>query len=183
MKRVLSIALILLAITQIAGLTPFYFYCLQNIKAEAGVELAKASDLQQLVVTEQQYNDPAQFQPEGEKEFRFHGQLYDFKQMTRNGGDYVFAVVADKQETVLSDFLSNVFAQDTGNNKAAKAPFSNLFKSLVNDFVYTGCFEYTAFLSPRTFSYTERSDFNVAEIFHLVLHAPPDGLFFSYLPA
>ena len=135
MKKALASILVFIALTNIVGFMPLYFSALQEIKSEVNLKLASGTDLQQLQITNAEYNNPALFNTSEEKEFRFRGQMYDYTTMQKTGSGYVFYVVPDNKESNLIEFLKSVYGQSNANGKGSKAPLSNLFKNFSKDFV------------------------------------------------
>lgn len=131
MKKVLSGILIFVAVLQIGGITPFYFYFLQLVKDEAKVELGDKSDLEKITVSLADYNNPAVFRKTGDNEFNWKGTQYDFQTVSRQGSDHVFYALTDQKESLLVKILANDFQQTTGKNKGGKSMLKDFFKDIV----------------------------------------------------
>ena len=137
MKKVLSTVLIFVAVLQIGGLTPFYFYFLQMVKDEIKVELSDKNQLDEVLVSETEYNNPKVFQKCEEYEFRFKGQMYDFQSVEKKGGNYVFYALSDQKENTLTCLLTNEFQQSADKGKAGKSS-AKVLKDFFKDFVLAG---------------------------------------------
>lgn len=143
MKKALATILVFIALTNIVGFMPLYFSLLQEIRSEVSLRLYKENDLQKLQVSEAEYNDPAVFGITESNEFRFRGNMYDYKAVTKTQEGYTFFVLEDKRESNLVDFLKSVFGSNNDNTKISKLPFADLLKNFSKDFV--GSFSHTVF--------------------------------------
>ena len=131
MKKVLSGILIFVAVLQIGGITPFYFYFMQLVKDQAKVSLSDKNDLEKITVSISDFNNPALFQKTGDNEFNWKGTRYDFQSVVRQGSDYVFYGLADQKESLLVKILTNDFQQTGSKNKGGKNMLKDFFKDIV----------------------------------------------------
>lgn len=138
MKRTLSFILIAVALTNIVGFMPLYFSLLQEIRSEVGLKLSSNSDLDQVRVSREDYQNHSVFSYSGENEFTYKGRMYDFKTVTKLDDAYIFSALEDNKESGLIDFMKAVYAPSNEKNKDTRGPFGNLMKSFSKDFV--GCF-------------------------------------------
>ena len=114
---------------------PLYYAALQEIKSEVNLKMAVSNDLQLIRVTQQEYNDPGVFDKTDAQEFRFKGQLYDYKGMKMSGTDYIFYGLQDNKETAVIDFLKAAFGQSNESSKNTNAPLGTLLKNFSKDFI------------------------------------------------
>ena len=173
MKKALAIVFVLLAFAHIAGLTPFYFYVLQEIKTEMSIELANQATLQKLVVSADEYKDASVFKTKEENEFSYRGRMYDFKTVVREGSNYVFYVLEDEKETTLMAVLKNMFDTADGSSKNTKSPFGNLLKNFEKDFVNCLQKDFVTQLPNQLFGWFSITD-NTSEGHQIVIFSPPD---------
>ena len=173
MKKALAIIFVLLAFAHIAGLTPFYFYALQEIKTEMSLELAKQSSFQKLVVSTDEYKDASVFQTKEENEFSYRGRMYDFKAVVKEGGNYVFYVLEDEKETTLTAILKNMFDTADGSSKNTKSPFGNLLKNSEKDFVNCLQKDFVTQLPSELFTWFYCTAI-ISEGHHRIFSSPPD---------
>ena len=136
MRKVLSTVLIFVAVLQIGGLTPFYFYFLQMVKDEIKVELSDKTQLNEVLVSTAEYNNPNVFQKCDDYEFRFKGQLYDFQSVEKTDRGYLFYALADQKENTLTNLLASEFQQSADKVKAGKTS-AKVLKDFFKDFVLT----------------------------------------------
>jgi hypothetical protein len=134
MKRALSIVLVFLALTNIVGFMPLYFSGIQEIKSEVKLKISDESGLQKLLVSDDEYNNPAIFNKTDDDEFNFRGRMYDYKTVKKATGGYIFYTLEDNKETNLIGFLKAVYSSDE-SSKNTKAPLCNLLKNFSKDFV------------------------------------------------
>ena len=173
MKRALSIILIFIALTNIVGFMPLYYSVMQEIKSEVDLKMADGNDLQNIVVTIDEYADATIFNMSDEHEFKFRGQMYDYKAVKKTDGGYIFYALQDNKESNLIDFIKTAFDQSGGHNKSTKSPFSNLLKNFSKDFV--GTFS-TNVVSPAAFVVysTPLAGRNTCAGYLTPVPAPPD---------
>ncbi len=156
MRKVLSTVLIFVAVLQIGGLTPFYFYFLQMVKDEIKVELSDKNQLDEVLVSEAEYNNPKVFQKCEEYEFRFKGQMYDFQSVEKKGSTYVFYALSDQKENTLTRLLTNEFQQSADKGKAGKSS-AKVLKDFFKDFLLTGAQKFKSasgtLLADKTFHF------------------------------
>lgn len=110
-----------------AGYRLVYFMLMHGAKAKAAFAIKdKSTSLQAVSFTVAEYNE-LQW-TEKNKEFSFHGQLYDIVQILKTGDKYTLKVYADKNETkwakALNDFVKQVFPAADKNSKNAESMMS-----------------------------------------------------------
>lgn len=134
MKRILSIILIFVALTNIVGFMPLYMAALQEIKSEVKLQLSTQAELQQIQVSDAEYTNPAVFHKTGDDEFSYQGRMYDYKCLKKTNGGYIFYALEDTKEVSLIDLVKAAYAPSNATGKS-KAPMGNLLKNFSKDFV------------------------------------------------
>lgn len=145
MKKALPIILAIIAVLNIVGFMPYYYYALDGIKHEMTVALTEASQLEKVHITTSEMNNRAIFEKTDDEEFTFNGRMYDFKKVEKVADGFVFYALEDSRETSLTDLLKSVFEQGDNSSKT-KGPVSNLLKNLFKDFIGNQIAAYPVYL-------------------------------------
>lgn len=133
MKKLISISLILLAMTHIGGLMPFYLMFVQEVKQEMMLELGVGQNLETINVDRSDYNNVSVFRFTGKHEFVYNGSKYDFSSSRKTESGFQFIAIKDLKESLLDELLALQF-EDT-NSKHHKSPFKKLIKNFAKEFL------------------------------------------------
>jgi hypothetical protein len=172
MKKILPLFLIALALSHIAGVMPVYFYMLEGIKSDISLQMKDESRLEKLLINQNDYNNPAVFQKTEEGEFIFKGQHYDFTKSESTDEGFVFWVVKDNKETVLSDFLISTFDK-SDKSRSTKTPYSGLLKNFDKDYIGNSVEIFENFVSSSSIS-LQAHTCNILAGYHEAFVVPPD---------
>ena len=174
MKKALSTVIIFIAVLQIGGITPFYFYFLQLIKDEIKIELAAAKNLEPVLISEGDYNNPAVFQITDGHEFRYRGRMYDFQSVKKTRDAYVFYALADNKEYNLEKVFGNDFQQNTSKSNTAKNQGSKTVKDFYNYYTAFTASAFSAALLHVQLLGSARFTCLLSEGHCLIIQSPPD---------
>jgi hypothetical protein len=175
-KKVLSILLVIVILTNSVGITFLFLQQRSNIKSEFRNFLKNTIDKSELVkiviskINSKQYL----FHKTDKDEFKYRGKMFDIvRQYETKDSIYYYCINDEKEEKLLIQF-SEILKSTLDGNKNIKKSFNNFFKYF--SFVFMERLENKLFPVPSEFINIKNSVLPLTEFFRNI--TPPPKIFF-----